>query len=326
MEQKIENMPTLIGISGRIRSGKDTIGIILQGLSEGASVKNIKYIVESSFINPPPGAYQIKKYAGKLKDIVCLLIGCTREQLEDKEFKEKELGEEWWYYKYYLHSANPDTKETFPTLNVKTRNQEWEFISKDFVEQMSEKEREYHNVTLIKLTPRLLLQLLGTDCGRDIINPSIWVNALFADYLPTVEFNGEPKQVKDGFEYPMKNLQYPNWIITDVRFPNEAKAIKDRGGIVIRVDRWIDRELTKEEALELFYNKEENVFGVDDSGVEALMEDRESFNNFERFVTEKSPSNHSSETALDDYEFDYVIENNSDISSLIKKIKTLNIV
>lgn len=30
---------------------------------------------------------------------------------------------------------------------------------------------------------------------------------------------------------------YPNWIITDVRFPNEVKAIKDKGGIVIRVDR-----------------------------------------------------------------------------------------
>ena len=30
---------------------------------------------------------EIKKFADKLKDIVCLLIGCTREQLEDQEFK-----------------------------------------------------------------------------------------------------------------------------------------------------------------------------------------------------------------------------------------------
>ena len=36
---------------------------------------------------------------------------------------------------------------------------------------------------LVKLTPRKLLQLLGTDCGRDIIHPNIWVNALFADYV-----------------------------------------------------------------------------------------------------------------------------------------------
>lgn len=31
--------------------------------------------------------YKIKKFADKLKDIVCILIGCTREQLEDSKFK-----------------------------------------------------------------------------------------------------------------------------------------------------------------------------------------------------------------------------------------------
>lgn len=30
---------------------------------------------------------------------------------------------------------------------------------------------------------------------------------------------------------------YPNWIITDCRFPNEAQAVKDKGGIIIRIDR-----------------------------------------------------------------------------------------
>jgi hypothetical protein len=29
----------------------------------------------------------------------------------------------------------------------------------------------------------------------------------------------------------------PNWIITDVRFMNEAIAIKNQGGFIIRVDR-----------------------------------------------------------------------------------------
>ena len=38
---------------------------------------------------------------------------------------------------------------------------------------------------------------------------------------------------------PSKMDEYKpsNWIITDCRFPNEAEAIKDRGGIIIRVDR-----------------------------------------------------------------------------------------
>ena len=30
---------------------------------------------------------------------------------------------------------------------------------------------------------------------------------------------------------------FPNWIITDVRFHNEVKAIKDRKGILVRVER-----------------------------------------------------------------------------------------
>jgi hypothetical protein len=32
------------------------------------------------------------------------------------------------------------------------------------------------------LTPRRMLQLLGTDCGRNIIHPNIWVNATMVDY------------------------------------------------------------------------------------------------------------------------------------------------
>jgi hypothetical protein len=35
----------------------------------------------------------------------------------------------------------------------------------------------------------------------------------------------------------MQKIKYPNWIITDVRFPNEAQAIVDRGGIMIRINR-----------------------------------------------------------------------------------------
>lgn len=34
-----------------------------------------------------------------------------------------------------------------------------------------------------------------------------------------------------------QKLSHPNWIITDTRFINEAIAIKNAGGIVIRIDR-----------------------------------------------------------------------------------------
>jgi hypothetical protein len=69
------------------------------------------------------------------------------------------------------------------------------------------------------MTVRDFLQKLGTDGLRDGLHVNTWVNALMADYEPV------------AFEQPS------NWIITDTRFPNEAQAIKDAGGIVIRVDR-----------------------------------------------------------------------------------------
>lgn len=71
---------------------------------------------------------------------------------------------------------------------------------------------------------RDLLQKLGTDAMRNGLHTNVWVNALMADYKK-IEYNDD------------EQAEYPNWIITDVRFENEAKAIKDRRGIIIRVNR-----------------------------------------------------------------------------------------
>ena len=69
------------------------------------------------------------------------------------------------------------------------------------------------------MTVRDFLQKLGTDAMRTGLHTNVWVNALMADYITD----------DDG--------DLPNWIITDTRFPNEAQAIKDKGGIIIRVHR-----------------------------------------------------------------------------------------
>jgi hypothetical protein len=224
----------LIGISGKIGSGKDTVGSILQDYSDDNAED-----------------YQIKKFATKLKEIAALLIGCDVSDFEDREFKEKELGEEW-----------------------------------------------------NGLTPRKILQLLGTEAGREIIHPNIWVNALFADYKHVWNdpdpIEGNDYNITYRKDYPnteeslihygggseaevfTREIEQSNWIITDVRFPNEAQAIKDRGGIVIRIER---------------PGGESHCGGA-----------------------------HASETALDTYNFDYVIDNEGDIDELIEKVKQLKLV
>ena len=35
----------------------------------------------------------------------------------------------------------------------------------------------------------------------------------------------------------LESNSFPNWIISDVRFPNEADIIKNKGGILIKINR-----------------------------------------------------------------------------------------
>lgn len=64
------------------------------------------------------------------------------------------------------------------------------------------------------MTVREFLQRIGTDAVRDNLHPDAWVLSLMSEY-------------EEG----------DNWIITDLRFPNEFDAVKERGGICIRVIR-----------------------------------------------------------------------------------------
>ena len=61
---------------------------------------------------------------------------------------------------------------------------------------------------------RRLLQRLGTEAGRQTLWDSIWVDAALT---------GHPEDAR--------------LVVTDCRFPNEAQAIKDRGGVVWRISR-----------------------------------------------------------------------------------------
>lgn len=200
----------LIGISGYAKSGKDTVGKMIQILMCKAKVTSIDELVDNyeeyQWWLEEQSMWEIRKYAGKLKEIASLLTGVPVEKFEDQEFKNTYLGDEW-------------------------------------------------KVQGVQMKVREFLQYLGTNALRDCLHANTWVNALFADY----------------------NSKVDDWIITDVRFPNEAKAIKDRGGLMIRVDR---------------------------PGVKPI-------------------NNHPSETALDDYQFDYKIGNVSDLVSLMFTVETI---
>jgi hypothetical protein len=70
------------------------------------------------------------------------------------------------------------------------------------------------------LTPRWILQYWGTDVCRNHFHDDIWIASL----------ENKMRKTKD------------NIVISDVRFPNEIKAIHNSGGKVIRVKRGEDPE------------------------------------------------------------------------------------
>ena len=149
----------IIGINGKIGSGKDTTAEIINKL----------------LITNGKKPFENKKFAGKLKTIASILTGIPVENFEDQEFKKLDMNPEWG------------------------------------------------------ITYREFLQRLGTEAMRNGLHTNVWVNALFADYK-CPECNSIPNQVCFGH-------RNPKWIITDMRFPNEMEAVKDRGGITIRVTR-----------------------------------------------------------------------------------------
>ena len=134
----------LIGITGQKFSGKSTVAKML-----------------SDMLN-----YRVVSFADKLKDVTCVLSGCTREDLENYDFKESVLVPD--HLKPYCGNVE------FPTY-------------------------------------RAFLQHFGSEVMRGV-NDNIWIDC-------TLSNCGD------------------NCIVSDCRFPNEAKAVKARGGIVIKVVR-----------------------------------------------------------------------------------------
>ena len=85
----------LVGISGKMGSGKNLVCTIIQGLTAAKkhNIENPSFEwIKKYYIN---SIWEQKAFAGKLKQIASLLTGVSIEMFEDQEFKNKELPEEW---------------------------------------------------------------------------------------------------------------------------------------------------------------------------------------------------------------------------------------
>ena len=93
----------IIGINGKIGSGKDTIGEIIQGLC----------------LTNKGQVFEIKKFAGKLKLIGSILCGTPVENFEDQEFKKQPMSLEWeMTYREFLQKLGTEAMREGLHTNV----------------------------------------------------------------------------------------------------------------------------------------------------------------------------------------------------------------
>jgi len=138
-----------------------------------------------------------------------------------------------------------------------------------------------HRLDMPELTPRWVLQYWGTEVCRKAFHDDIWIASL----------ENKLRNSKDDI------------VISDCRFPNEIKSIKDAGGIVIRVKRGPEPEWYKDAA---------DMNAGDRCMNYALAKSRMAKLNI-----------HASETAWVGTKFDYVFANDSSIDDLYAQVQTL---
>jgi hypothetical protein len=147
----------------------------------------------------------------------------------------------------------------------------WREIPDEFWSRKLEKE----------FSPRLALQLMGTEAGRDVFHSDLWVH--------TVERRCSPNK---------------NYVIADVRFPNEIKMIQNLGGKIVRVRRgenpkWYDT------ALNQINTHEDDLW---------ILQDRD------QLMDQKYPEVHYSEWAWIGEKTDNTIWNDTTVDDLKKRV------
>jgi len=228
-------MKYVISLSGKKQSGKDTVGKFLQELINTKEKKNYGILNNVKLLS---FAEPLKKLTKQFLNTV-YNIDVSEEHLNGK-FKEIPLFDCF---------NNP--------IMVKTlyRNSAAALYNE-------------------QVTTGKLLQLIGTEFGRNFINCNIWVETCFNKIC--------------------MDINTTKWfILTDTRFPNEIAYMQKNLNILNKINpvKFLSVRIIRE-SLEKKINITEN------------------------------KDTHSSETALDDYNFDVTIHNDSDLDYLKKQIIT----
>ncbi len=138
-----------------------------------------------------------------------MLIGVTGRARVGKDTFGQYLVEEYGFEQAYFAKALKDmlTALGFAEKNYQT-TEEKEAVIPDL-------SRSY----------RYLAQTLGTEWGRNMVHPDIWLIMMERKWSKLRALNG----------------YFAKMVITDVRFENEANWVRNAGGVIVHVRSQLDR-------------------------------------------------------------------------------------
>jgi len=87
------------------------------------------------------------------------------------------------------------------------------------VEDLADGPLKEENLGWIDTTPRRLMQTVGTEWGRQMVDPDLWLKVAH-------------RRIRDA-----RRAGVPGIVISDVRFNNEAEFVRRWDGEVIRIER-----------------------------------------------------------------------------------------
>lgn len=86
------------------------------------------------------------------------------------------------------------------------------------IEQMVEGGAKEQLIPELGVSSRRIMETLGTDWGREIIHPEVWIKLVERDIATRM-------------------LCGNSVVVDDMRFPNELDMIRRMGGVAVRIDR-----------------------------------------------------------------------------------------
>lgn len=202
----------LIGISGRKRSGKDSIGLAL--------IHNFDPSTHSGILRP----YDADKCSAGLPSGLC-----DRPRAEHFNFKRVAFA------------------DGAKALAAKVLDIPFEEAAHELFKQSNMMIVPYHHTK----TGREVLQNVGNGV-REVIGDDVWIKLALAKCEKAMELKGKCARCKRGADlhywpaghcysanaYKEGKFINPNhYVITDVRYPNELAAIQAAGGLVLRTNR-----------------------------------------------------------------------------------------